>query len=430
MSKPTVVIIGAGLAGLAAAYELSKTGNYHITVLEARDRVGGRVHSVPIKGHAVDVGGFIIYPWYTEYHRLLKELDIADQIERIQFKEIYYQLDETNNYLSYSDLTFPIKDTVRLYSTFGVKVLQSGSIDEPNLDIFNNQTIAQYYRTVFDRPDHAGMYETFTDVVSQGYCYAPVDQYRTSFVAPMIKQTNLQGDIAKAFFFRNGNSIFPTRLAQAAEANGVVVKLNSEVKSVSDGMVSLADGTSYPADRIIYALPASDSLYGDTAIPYTHFYTAVVELSDHPVVQVDADWGAVFYLPVPNKDYQILSSINLASVYAATLKHYVSVNIKVSPSNTDHHPLSAEELFTIIQPELATLFPDVSALNIQQNIHWSVTMPIATEEFVQSIHHKQGKQHHYYAGDYLGSPSMETALRTGIAAAKRLGENLEELGIN
>src|SRR5262245_39250654 len=36
-----VIVLGAGIAGLSAAYELGKAG-YHVTVLEARDRVGGR----------------------------------------------------------------------------------------------------------------------------------------------------------------------------------------------------------------------------------------------------------------------------------------------------------------------------------------------------------------------------------------------------
>src|SRR5580693_7653926 len=36
-----VVILGAGVAGLSAAYELGKAG-YDCTILEARDRVGGR----------------------------------------------------------------------------------------------------------------------------------------------------------------------------------------------------------------------------------------------------------------------------------------------------------------------------------------------------------------------------------------------------
>lgn len=41
----SVVVLGAGIAGLVSAYELQKAG-YRVTVLEARDRVGGRVWTV------------------------------------------------------------------------------------------------------------------------------------------------------------------------------------------------------------------------------------------------------------------------------------------------------------------------------------------------------------------------------------------------
>lgn len=37
-----VIVIGAGMAGLAAAYELSKAG-YDVKILERQDRVGGRI---------------------------------------------------------------------------------------------------------------------------------------------------------------------------------------------------------------------------------------------------------------------------------------------------------------------------------------------------------------------------------------------------
>lgn len=40
-----VAILGTGLAGMSAAYELRKAG-YEVTILEANDRVGGRVHTV------------------------------------------------------------------------------------------------------------------------------------------------------------------------------------------------------------------------------------------------------------------------------------------------------------------------------------------------------------------------------------------------
>ena len=54
---PRVVVVGAGLAGLTAAYRLNQAG-YHVTVLEAQDRVGGRVRSLTLENGAVaELGG-------------------------------------------------------------------------------------------------------------------------------------------------------------------------------------------------------------------------------------------------------------------------------------------------------------------------------------------------------------------------------------
>ena len=60
-AKPSVIVVGAGLAGLCAAYELMGLG-FEVTVFEARDRVGGRVHSLHrfINGKTMEAGGELI----------------------------------------------------------------------------------------------------------------------------------------------------------------------------------------------------------------------------------------------------------------------------------------------------------------------------------------------------------------------------------
>jgi monoamine oxidase len=51
-----VVVVGAGFAGLGAAHTLRELG-VEVIVLEARDRIGGRAHSVDIGGVVADAGG-------------------------------------------------------------------------------------------------------------------------------------------------------------------------------------------------------------------------------------------------------------------------------------------------------------------------------------------------------------------------------------
>lgn len=55
-----VIVIGAGIAGLTAANALTTAG-VDCVVLEARDRIGGRLHTVDVDGHPADLGGAWIH---------------------------------------------------------------------------------------------------------------------------------------------------------------------------------------------------------------------------------------------------------------------------------------------------------------------------------------------------------------------------------
>jgi len=68
-----VVVVGAGLAGLAAARDLL-TGGASVLVVEARDRVGGRVLNAPIAGAVVEAGGQWVGPTQDRVLALIEEL--------------------------------------------------------------------------------------------------------------------------------------------------------------------------------------------------------------------------------------------------------------------------------------------------------------------------------------------------------------------
>jgi monoamine oxidase len=79
-AKKRVVVIGAGIAGLACAYEL-KRRSHDATVLEASGRVGGHVktlHDPFADDLYADVGAeHFYYPGYTDYWRYLKEFSLT-----------------------------------------------------------------------------------------------------------------------------------------------------------------------------------------------------------------------------------------------------------------------------------------------------------------------------------------------------------------
>ncbi|KAK0099065.1 hypothetical protein PV326_008379 [Microctonus aethiopoides] len=55
--SPRIIIVGAGAAGIAAASRLLENGFTDITILEAENRIGGRVWSIKIGDYLADMGG-------------------------------------------------------------------------------------------------------------------------------------------------------------------------------------------------------------------------------------------------------------------------------------------------------------------------------------------------------------------------------------
>ena len=87
--KPTVIIVGAGPAGLTAALELVRDGRMRPIVLEASETVGGIARTVEYKGNRMDIGGHRFFSksdWVMNWWR-----DILPIVAEEPTVEIAYQ---------------------------------------------------------------------------------------------------------------------------------------------------------------------------------------------------------------------------------------------------------------------------------------------------------------------------------------------------
>jgi monoamine oxidase len=148
-----VAVVGAGLAGLVAATELRRAG-HSVAVLEARDRVGGRVWNHDLgDGHISERGGTFIGPTQNHVAALAKRLKIPTFRTYDKGKDVYVAGGER---LTYSDRgpfgTAPPDPTIdvqlatlvlgldQLSTTVGVQ----RPWDAPNAALLDGQTLSTY----------------------------------------------------------------------------------------------------------------------------------------------------------------------------------------------------------------------------------------------------------------------------------------------
>jgi protoporphyrinogen oxidase len=81
LSQPIAIIIGAGPAGLTAAYELLTRTGVRPIVLELSDHLGGIARTVNYKGNRIDIGGHRFFSksdrvmdWWLNLSRLRRGL--------------------------------------------------------------------------------------------------------------------------------------------------------------------------------------------------------------------------------------------------------------------------------------------------------------------------------------------------------------------
>ncbi|KAG5877916.1 hypothetical protein JTB14_020955 [Gonioctena quinquepunctata] len=107
--KPSVLIIGAGASAIAAATRLLENGISDIKLLEAENRIGGRVHSVDFGGTMVDLGGQWVHGEEGNIvYRMVKDLDLLSSSLNTYEDNTYFISNGSNVDKSITDKLFKI----------------------------------------------------------------------------------------------------------------------------------------------------------------------------------------------------------------------------------------------------------------------------------------------------------------------------------
>uniref|UniRef100_A0A182JEI8 Amine oxidase domain-containing protein n=1 Tax=Anopheles atroparvus TaxID=41427 RepID=A0A182JEI8_ANOAO len=89
-TEPNVLIIGAGAAGIAAATRLLERGFKKLKILEAQDRIGGRIHSVRRGKNVLDYGAQWVHGKENNFvYDLANEYGLIE-VESHMENELYY----------------------------------------------------------------------------------------------------------------------------------------------------------------------------------------------------------------------------------------------------------------------------------------------------------------------------------------------------
>jgi protoporphyrinogen oxidase len=226
-----VILIGAGPAGLTAAYELVKHGIQSL-VLEKSEHVGGIARTEVYKGYRFDIGGHRFYTKVEEVQELWQEV-LGDQLIRVpRLSRIYYQ----GKFFNY-----PLEPFDAL-SKMGV--VESGRILLSYLKIkafpyAQEETLEEWVSNRFGKR----LFQTFFKTYTEKVWGIPCDKIQADWAAQRIKGLSLKAAILNAVFKTSGPKTlikefdYPVlgpgmmweAFQAAVEAKGSTVAMNARV---------------------------------------------------------------------------------------------------------------------------------------------------------------------------------------------------------
>lgn len=235
IKKAEIIIVGAGASGLMAARELSKLGK-SVLVLEARDRIGGRIFQLPDAqfGYPAQVGAEFVHGNAQLTKSLIQE----------------------------AGLTFvPEPEGGEIWSARGGELTYHKSFVEKNEylkeklnSITEDVSITQFINTHLNTPEHASLRNSIIKAV-EGYDAADPNKISTL----TLRDEWLGDSDFEDGKIQEGYGALIEFLKKECEKNGVNILLNTPVSSVrykpEKVEVASVDGSMFESKKAIVTVP-------------------------------------------------------------------------------------------------------------------------------------------------------------------------------
>jgi len=427
-----VVVVGAGIAGLSAAFRLHRAG-LRVTVLEASGRVGGRMTTDVRDGYVIECGTQVVSSTYRTVAALIRDVGLAPQLRPLSPWGAVVR-GATPRRLASGDPLLVALTGLRLLGPGWLRLaraaLRLGGLDPSDygrLAALDDQDAGSWSRTCLGN----GATEYFVEPLLDGLLFQTPEETSRAVLLALLALSD--GGAAQLMTLAGGLESLPRALAAEVD-----VRLNCPVRSLrmeGDAVHVDADGAPLRAAYAVLACTASAARTlhpqageRERALLATP-YSATVKIS----IATDRDWrherglrrvAGVF---VPRRERQQIGSVTVESWRdASRVPHGELLNVMLcGAAAAERIAHDDDEILAGVLPELERYFPGIGASRrFSHTVRWNEAEPKSPVGRLRAVdRYRRGWEPHdrvLLAGDYAAMPWTDGAAESGSWAADRV----------